>query len=78
MPIDHARVCKVCERDCPEWADRCPACGSLSLERRFIIVPASPLAVANATPAVRKSNRRRRVAGREPPRPRGAPAHSTA
>jgi predicted amidophosphoribosyltransferase len=77
MPVHHAKVCAVCERDCPEWADRCPACGSLSLERRFIIVPASAAAV-KAAPVRKGPSRRRRAAGREPPRPHGAPAHSTA
>jgi predicted ATP-dependent serine protease len=76
MGIHHAKVCEACERQCPDWADRCPACASLSLVSRFIIAPAS--AVAPALRARRPAARRPRVAGLEPPRPHGAPAHSSA
>lgn len=41
MSIEHARICGACERECPGWADRCPACGSLSLRHRITFVPAA-------------------------------------
>lgn len=78
MAINHARICQACERECPEWADRCPACGSLSLLRQFVIVPSAPAYSTRAKPPRSPSSRRRRSAGRESPRPHGAPAHSTA
>ncbi len=40
MAIEHVRVCRACERECPGWANRCPACGSLSLLHRVTFVPA--------------------------------------
>ncbi len=80
MPIEHARICGACERECPSWADRCPVCGSLSLVDRITIVPPSaPIAtLADAKPTRRKASRARIAAGREPPRPEGARASSRA
>ncbi|HXS26699.1 MAG TPA: hypothetical protein VN730_03435 [Steroidobacteraceae bacterium] len=39
MAIEHVRICGACERECPGWANRCPACGSLSLLYRITFVP---------------------------------------
>jgi predicted amidophosphoribosyltransferase len=58
MAIQHARVCGACERDCPSWANRCPACGSTAISYQMIIAPPSgtPLTkVANNTPRLRRS-----------------------
>lgn len=44
MAIEHARICGACERECPAWADRCPACGSLSLRHRITFVPVADIA----------------------------------
>jgi hypothetical protein len=44
MAIEHLRVCGACERECPGWANRCPACGSLSLQYRITFVPATVVA----------------------------------
>ncbi len=78
MGIHHAKVCEACERQCPDWADRCPACASSSLVSRFIIAPpSSPVACAPVLSARRKATRRPRVSALEP-RPHDAPAHSTA
>ncbi len=80
MPIEHARICGACERECPSWAGRCPVCGSLALVDRITIVPPStPTAtLADAKPPRRKTSRARIAAGREPPRPESARAGSTA
>lgn len=42
MALEHARLCGACERDFPEWADRCPACGSSAVLRRIVIIPPAP------------------------------------
>jgi hypothetical protein len=49
MAIEHVRICGACERECPGWANRCPACGSLSLMYRITFVPAAVVA-PEATP----------------------------
>ncbi len=41
MAIQHARVCGACERECPSWAQRCPACGSSAISLRMILSPPS-------------------------------------
>ena len=41
MAIHHARVCGACERECPSWANRCPACGSTAISYQMIIAPPS-------------------------------------
>ena len=48
MAIEHLRICGACERECPGWANRCPACGSLSLLYRITFVPA-PVVAPEAT-----------------------------
>jgi predicted amidophosphoribosyltransferase len=58
MAIQHARVCGACERDCPSWANRCPACGSTAISFQMIVAPPSgtPLTkVANNTARLRHS-----------------------
>lgn len=50
MAIEHVRVCGACERECPGWANRCPACGSLTLQHRITFVPAA-VAVPEASRA---------------------------
>jgi RNA polymerase subunit RPABC4/transcription elongation factor Spt4 len=66
MAIQHARVCGACERECPSWANRCPACGSTAISYQMIIAPPSGTSitqVANNTPRVRRN----RVAGATSP-----------
>jgi RNA polymerase subunit RPABC4/transcription elongation factor Spt4 len=41
MAIQHARVCGACERECPSWANRCPACGSTAISFQMVITPPS-------------------------------------
>ncbi len=75
MPIEHARICGACERECPSWASRCPSCGSLSLVHRVTIVPpaSAPIATSpEARPARRKTRARIAVAGGEPSRQRAS------
>jgi hypothetical protein len=43
MAIERVRICGACERECPGWAARCPACGSLSLQHRITFVSSAPL-----------------------------------
>ncbi|MGH8258721.1 MAG: hypothetical protein ACREUG_03425 [Steroidobacteraceae bacterium] len=49
MAIEHARICGACERECPSWAVRCPACGSLSLLHRITFVSAAAVAAPHAS-----------------------------
>lgn len=57
MALNHALICGACERECPSWADRCPACGSPALVRRIVIDPADRIApgVASAEPMATNS-----------------------
>jgi RNA polymerase subunit RPABC4/transcription elongation factor Spt4 len=58
MGIQNARVCGACERECPSWANRCPACGSTAISYQMIVAPPSstPITkVANNTPRLRRS-----------------------
>lgn len=57
MAIQHARVCGACERDCPSWANRCPACGSTAITFQMIITPPSSgnvRKIADSAPRVRR------------------------
>ncbi len=57
MAIQHARVCGACERECPSWANRCPACGSTAITFQMIISPPSSGNVhklADSAPRVRR------------------------
>jgi predicted ATP-dependent serine protease len=77
MAIEHARICGACERECPSWASRCPACGSMSVVHRIVIVSSTqPVTALSDATQPRKRSRRARVAGHEPPRT--SPARSTA
>ena len=62
MAIEHVRICGACERECPGWANRCPACGSLSLLYRITFVPAAVV----APEAARAANGRIAAAGKMP------------
>jgi len=42
MAIEHSRMCGSCDRECPSWADRCPACGNTSMFRRIVVIPSAP------------------------------------
>lgn len=58
MAIQHARVCGACERECPSWANRCPACGSTAITFQMIIAPPSSgnvRKIADSAPRVRRS-----------------------
>ena len=57
MAIQHARVCGACERECPSWANRCPACGSTAITFQMIISPPSSgnvRKIADSAPRVRR------------------------
>jgi len=76
MAMMHARICGACERECPSWADRCPACGSQEIGYRLTIVsPSTPVAAISDARQARTKPRRRITGGHEPPR---TPARSTA
>jgi len=45
MAIHHSRVCGACERECPSWANRCPACGSTAVSYQLIVAPPSGTSV---------------------------------
>lgn len=68
MAIEHVRICGACERECPGWANRCPACGSLSLQYRItfvpaaVVVPGSSRSTSVAPKTVRKTGRHVRLA----------------
>ena len=67
MAIQHARVCGACERECPSWANRCPACGSTAISYQLIIAPPSGTSIrtlADSAPRLRRS--RARPAGHRP------------
>jgi len=67
MSIEHVRVCGACERECPGWANRCPVCGSLSLQYRVTFIPAAVVAPGSSslasvsTKMTRKGGRHVRV-----------------
>ena len=42
MAIEHSRMCGSCDRECPSWADRCPACGNSATFRRIVVIPSAP------------------------------------
>jgi predicted amidophosphoribosyltransferase len=67
MSIQHARVCGACERDCPSWANRCPACGSTAISYQMVIAPPSGIALTKIAnnPRLRRS----RAVGATPPEP---------
>jgi predicted ATP-dependent serine protease len=50
MAIEQARLCGSCERECPSWADRCPACGHMSMFRRIVVIPSAVVAPQRAEP----------------------------
>jgi len=61
MAIHHARVCGACERECPSWANRCPACGSSAISFQMIIAPPSrtrTAKIADNAPRLRRSRAR--------------------
>jgi predicted ATP-dependent serine protease len=76
MAIQHARVCAACERECPSWANRCPACGSTAITFQMIVSPPSGTVskLAGSTPRLRRS--RTRVAAA--PEAAGATVRSSA
>jgi predicted amidophosphoribosyltransferase len=58
MAIHHARVCGACERECPTWANRCPACGSTAISFQMIVSPPSGTSIrklADNTPRLRRN-----------------------
>jgi Predicted nucleic acid-binding protein, consists of a PIN domain and a Zn-ribbon module len=63
MAIEHARLCSGCERECPSWADRCPACGSTAIVHRIVMIPPQPaeLAVPKQRPPRRTVTARRKA-----------------
>jgi hypothetical protein len=68
MAIQHARVCGACERECPSWANRCPACGSTAISFQLIVSPPSGTSIrklADNAPRLRRS-RTRIAAAQEP------------
>jgi predicted ATP-dependent serine protease len=68
MAIQHARVCGACERECPSWANRCPACGSTAISFQMIISPPGGSSSVHqlADSAQRKGRARLRTTAAEP------------
>ena len=67
MAIQHTRVCSACERNCPSWANRCPACGSSAITDQLIIAPPSGSSIRKvADHAARVRRGRGRPNGVEP------------
>ncbi len=61
MAIQHARVCGACERECPSWANRCPACGSTAISFQLIVAPPSGTSIrklADNAPRLRRGRAR--------------------
>jgi hypothetical protein len=61
MAIHHARVCGACERECPSWANRCPACGSTAISFQMVVSPPSGTSIrklADNTPRLRRKHAR--------------------
>jgi hypothetical protein len=61
MAIQQARVCGACERECPSWANRCPACGSTAISYQLIVAPPSGTSIrkiADTAPRLRRSRAR--------------------
>jgi hypothetical protein len=61
MAVQHARVCGACERECPSWANRCPACGSTAISFQLIVAPpggTSIRKIADNAPRLRRSRAR--------------------
>ncbi len=68
MAIQHARVCGACERECPSWANRCPACGSTAISFQMIVSPPSNTSIrklADKTPRLHR--KRAHVAAAQEP-----------
>jgi len=63
MAIEHARLCESCDRQCPSWADRCPACGSTSMVHRIVLIPPSPSSEVHSNARPPASSTRRKRAG---------------
>ncbi len=68
MAIQHARVCGACERDCPSWANRCPACGSTAISFQMIISPPSGTSITKIAGNAQRL-RRSRLVGTTAPEP---------
>jgi rRNA maturation endonuclease Nob1 len=60
MAIQHARVCSACERECPSWANRCPACGSTAISFQMVISPPSGTSVHKITDGATRVRRTRK------------------
>jgi hypothetical protein len=76
MAIQHARVCGACERDCPSWANRCPACGSIAISFQMIVSPPTGTSIrqiADNSAARLRRSRVRVAATQEPGIPVKAP-----
>jgi RNA polymerase subunit RPABC4/transcription elongation factor Spt4 len=61
MAVQHARVCGACERECPSWANRCPACGSTAISYQLIVAPPDGTRIrkiADNAPRLRRSRAR--------------------
>jgi len=61
MAVQHARVCGACERECPSWANRCPACGSTAISYQLIVAPpggTSIRQISDDAPRLRRSRAR--------------------
>jgi hypothetical protein len=67
MAIQHARVCGACERECPSWANRCPACGSTAISFQMIISPPSGANVRKIADSAPRVRRRALVAAAQEP-----------
>ena len=66
MAVQHARVCGACDRECPSWANRCPACGSTAISFQLIVAPPSGTSIRKLADKAPKLRRARIAPAQEP------------
>lgn len=66
MAIQHARVCGACDRECPSWANRCPACGSPAISFQLILSPPSATSIRKLADSALHLRRARARVGTTP------------
>lgn len=66
MAVQHARVCGACDRECPSWANRCPACGSTAICLQLILCPPSGTSIRKLADTATRVRRARTRIGTTP------------
>lgn len=77
MAIQHARICGACDRECPSWAHRCPACGSTAISYHMVLTPSGGTVSPIAESQKRRGRPRANSVVREPA-PAGAHLRTSA